>query len=815
MDLFFDIRTSRRSSFPGLASALLLIAFAFLFLAPGILQGQSVGTVQGTVADPTGAVIPSARVTLTSAISGYNQTATTDNNGQYRFVNVPFAAFTVHAEAKGFSHGDQKGELRTNVPIIVNITLPLQTTTEEVVVTEDAPLLETSSAATHRDLDYQQLGKLPVTQANRGMEAVVQSVPGMVQDDNGRLHARGSESQVQYVIDGVPVTDQASAVFSTSLDSSNLRSAEIITGNVPAEYGGKLGAVVNVNTKSGLEMPWNGSVSLGAGSFLNREIGVELGGHTKKFGVFLSADGSQTHRYLDPPEVDNFHNHGGNTRLFTKLDFNASSHDTFRLVLSVNGSDLQVPNRLEQQLLGQHQRQELRDDSQSLGWNHLFGDNASVLDFVAYRRSSSGRLLDPGITGFPFWAQQVRRQRTEGFRGSYSKEWKWNSFKTGLQFQNEPLREDFVVAATDPAILSDPTNPASTFTVANPFRFSDRATGKEFAYYLQDRIKLFDRFTVDLGLRYDHYHIVLQEDYLSPRIGLAYYLKPSGTVLRASYNRLFQTPPNENLLLSSSPEGAVFSQIGASSPQRAVPPEKQNFYEFGVQQQIGKYMRLDVARYVKNARNFSDKDQFLDTGVIFPIAIARGDIRGTEVRLDLAQVRGVTAFLSYANSKAVGTTPLVGGLFLGESTSELLEPGVQFMADHDTRNAGQFGVTYTHRRSGAWVTFTGRHDSGVPSDFDPAELASLDPRVRNELDPVRFRVKPRTTFDFATGIELLRETRYPVTLQLAVANLADEFFLYNFESVFSGTHVGRPREITGRVVFHWQSEAKQNHATPD
>lgn len=808
MDSLIGRSKLTRFSFARRALVLLLIA-AIQASNPALVYGQSVGTVQGTVTDPTGAVIPGARVTLTSAISGYNQSTTTDNSGQYKFVHVPFAAFTVHAEAKGFSHGDQTGELRTNVPIIVNITLPLATTQQEVVVTEQAPLLETSSSATHRDLDYQQLGKLPVTQASRGMEAVVQSVPGIVQDDNGRMHARGSESQVQYVIDGVPVTDQASAVFSTSLDSSNLRSAEIITGNVPAEYGGKLGAVVNVNTKSGLEMPWNGSIALGGGSFSTGEVGVELGGHTRKFGIFLSADGSQTQRYLDPPEIANFHNSGGNARLFTKLDFTASPHDTFRATLSVNGSDLQVPNRLEQALLGQRQRQELRDDSQAIGWNHLFGDNTSVLDVIAYRRSSAGRLLDPAITGFPFWAQQVRRQRTEGFRGSFSKEWKWNSFKTGLQFQNEPLREDFVVAATDPAILGDPSNPASVFTVANPFRFRGRVDGKEFAYFLQDRIRLYDRFTIDLGMRYDHYDIVVEDDFVSPRIGLAYFIKRWGTVLRASYNRLFQTPPNENLLLSSSPEGAVFSQLGLTSPSRAVPPEKQNFYEFGAQQQIGKYMRLDVSHYVKNVRNFSDKDQFLDTGVIFPIAIARGDIRGTEVRLDLAQLRGWTAFLSYANSKAIGTTPLVGGLFLGESTSDLLEPGIQFLADHDTRNAGQFGVTYSHQPSGVWITFTGRHDSGVPSDFDPAELPSLDPRIRNELDPVRLRVKPRTTFDVATGVDLLRESRYPVSLQLSVANLSDEFFLYNFESVFSGTHIGRPREITGRIVFHWQAEGKQ------
>ncbi|MGH9556345.1 MAG: TonB-dependent receptor [Terriglobales bacterium] len=774
-----------------------------VLLASLTAAAQSTGTVQGTVTDPTGALVPGATVKLTSPISGYRQQATTDASGQYKFLNVPFSPLTLHVEAAGFGHYDVSVELRSNVPVTIDVKLAVATAAQQVTVEEQGLMLETTSASTHHDLDSQQLEKLTLAQAGRGLEAVVQSVPGVVQDDNGRMHPRGSESQVQYVVDGVPITDNLSAVFSTALDARNLRSAEILTGNVPAEYGGKLAAVINVNTKSGMEMPWNGSLSFTAGSFSRAEIGAEAGGHWKNFGMFLSAAGSRSQRFLDSPEIQNFHNFGGNGRLFAKFDWMAGSQDTLRLSLSTNGTNFQVPNRADQELLGQHLRQELRDDSESLGWTHIFNPR-TVSDAVAYRRSSTARLLDPDVTGFPFFAEQARRQRSEGIRFSVSHQRSLHTIKVGFQVVRTPLSENFALAATDPAILADPLNPASAFPIASPFVFRQKRGGGEAGFFAQDRITV-GWFTADLGLRVDHYDILIQDNHVSPRIGLAAHLKKTGTVFRGSYNRLFQTPPVENLLLSSSAAGAVLSPLGGGA--RAVPPETQNFYEVGVQQQLGNYFRLDVAHYIKNIVNLADKDQFLDTGIIFPIALARGDVRGTEIRLDLAAFHGLTGFLSYANSKATNTTPLAGGLFLGEVSSELLIPGVQFLADHDQRNSGQFGVLYSHH-SGPWFSFTGRHDSGVPSEFDPAILPTLDPRIREQLDAVRFRIRPRTTLDLAAGMELLRETRYPISLQFNVQNLFDRFYLYNFESVFSGTHIGRPREISGRLVLHWK-EAKK------
>jgi hypothetical protein len=370
-----------------------------------------------------------------------------------------------------------------------------------------------------------------------------------------------------------------------------------------------------------------------------------------------------------------------------------------------------------------------------------------------------------------------------------------------------PISEFFTIAATDPLILADPLNPSSQFPITSPFVFDEHDKGHEFSFFAQDRIALLKNLTLDMGVRFDSYQFVVNDSAWSPRVGLAYHIERTGTVLRVAYNRLFQTPPVENLLLSSSPVGAVFSPVGSSTGVTAVPTERQNAYEFGAQQQIGKYIRFDVSHYVKNIANFSDKDQFLQTGIIFPVAIARGDVRGTEARLDLTPIRGWSGYLSYANAKATATTPLVGGLFLGEPTSELLTPGVQFAADHDQRNTASFGVTYT-ARNGMWTNFSGRYDSGVPTDFDPATFLTLPREIQSALDPVRGRVKPRTLLDFAAGMDIFRERRLPMSLQFSVQNLTDTFYLYNFESVFSGTHVGRPRQISGRIVFYFKGKGQ-------
>jgi outer membrane receptor protein involved in Fe transport len=757
-------------------------------------------TVTGTVTDPTGAVIPGARVTL-SAGTDFHETILTNQVGQFKFNLVPLGQFRLIVEAHGYSRGEAAGELNSAF-LVHDIHFKSVTDVQHLEVKGEENASGANPSVTHHDINADDLEKLPIAPPNGAMSAVIESIPGTVPEENGRIHVRGSEVQPQYVLDGVPFSDNLSGTYATSLDVENVRSTQIVTGNIPAEFGDKIAAVVNITTKSGFDGPWRGNLSLSAGSFNSGGADAEVGGHFKNLGIFLTADASESSRFFDPPEIQNFHNRGGLVHVFSRFDLLATAKDVVRLTLSSNGSNFQVPNLLEQEQAGQRQRQQLRDDFEAVNWNHVF-NATTVTDVALFRRASSARVLDPDRTGTPFFLEQDRSVLTEGARASLSAQAPWNSIKVGFESYRSPVEESLSLAVTDPAeVRAD--EPVLNFTLAQPFVFAERRTAVREAAYCQDHIYVGERFTADLGLRFDHYDFLVHQSATSPRVGVAYRVPRTNTVLRASYNRFFQTPPLENLLLSSSRAVALLSPVNADSFVR-VPPEHQNVYEFGFEQPIGKYLRLDATHYVKNIKSFSDDQQLFATAVVFPVAIAGADIRGTEFRLDLAPWHGYTAFVSFANARATATGPLLGGLFLGHEEDALLGAGGKFAADQDERNEVQIGGTYSHR-SGAWLNVTGRYDSGIPTEFDPVDLPSLDPRIQAQLDPIRLRIKPRTLLNAAAGMDLARESRLPVSLQVSVNNLTDRFYLYNFQSVFSGTHIGRPREVIGRIVFRWTAK---------
>jgi hypothetical protein len=135
---------------------------------------------------------------------------------------------------------------------------------------------------------------------------------------------------------------------------------------------------------------------------------------------------------------------------------------------------------------------------------------------------------------------------------------------------------------------------------------------------------------------------------------------------------------------------------------------------------------------------------------------------------------------------------------------------LKFANDHDQRNEVHFQVSYNHHPSGLYATFNGRYDSGVPTDVEPGTTladfvaSGFDPRLYNEIDFQRSRVRPRTVLDFSVGADLMRNERVSMNIQFDVQNLTNELFLYNFESVFSGTHVGYPRLFSGRLSLRFK-----------
>jgi hypothetical protein len=493
-----------------------------------------------------------------------------------------------------------------------------------------------------------------------------------------------------------------------------------------------------------------------------------------------------------------------------RLDYQLTPNDTLRGTFLAGGTNFQVPNRLAQEIAGQHQKQRLRDHSEFITYERIFSP-AAFGQFSFFNRYSTARLTsNPSST--PVVAFQDRSLQNTGGLASLSLTRGSHNLKFGGQFTITPVREEFSFYPTEPFedfVDEDGEtipNPLNSFNASDPFLFNGSRTGRMLSAYVQDRFSPFRNFTIDAGLRYDNYKLIIQEDAFSPRIGVAYFIPRTQTTLRASYNRIFQTPPVENLLLASSSEAACALAprgLAGSGGHAADPADKQHVYEVGAQQALSRFLRLNLTVYQKRITNFGDKDQFFDTGIIFPITISSGRVTGEELRLETSEIRGFRAFASYANARAYGVTPINGGLFLGEAVESLELPGLRFANDHDQRNSAQFQLSYNHRRSGIYATFGGRYDSGYPTDVEPGTTLAdfvaegFDPRLYNEIDFARGRVKPRTVLNFSVGADLLRERRTSLNLQFDVQNLTNTLFLYNFESVFSGTHIGFPRLFSG------------------
>jgi outer membrane receptor protein involved in Fe transport len=797
-------------------SATVLFVTATLFTC-AIVQAQGrIGTIQGTVKDPNGAVVPNAKVTIKQSVTGYTQTAQADEQGTFKLVNIPFNTYTVRAEASGFQAAEQSVDLESNIPLNVDLALSVAGTAASVTVTTSSAEIEPDRTSSDTDISQTVLERPAGAAPSRAIENIVASTPGFVTDDNGRMHPRGSESQVQYVVDGVPVTDNLSAIFSTSLDARTLRTVEVLTGGIPAEFGDKLAGVINVNTRSGLEGPTQGGLTFSGGSFSTGEVGADFSTHTKRFGFLTNLSATTSQRYLDPPTIDNFHNFGRTGKGFFRLDYQFDTNNSLRGTFTFGGSNFQVPNRLEQEIAGQDQRQRLRDNSQNITFEHIFSPSA-VAQFSFFNRSGTAKLTsNPQST--PVAAFQDRTLRNYGGLASLSLTHGTHNIKLGGQVTITPVRENFSFYPTVPfdALVDENgnvfPNPVNAFNAAHPFVFNGRKTGRTLSAYVQDRFTPFKNLTLDVGLRYDNYKLVIKEQALSPRLGLAYYIPRTQTTLRASYNRLFQPPPAENLLLASSSQAAAISPIAVLQGFTVVQPilpDKENSFEVGAQQLLSRFFRLNLTVYQKRIKNFSDKDQFFETGVIFPITISSGRVTGEELRLESTDIHGFRAFVSYANARAYGVTPINGGLFLGEDPADLQIAGFKFANDHDQRNEAQFQLSYNHH-SGLYAIFNGRYDSGVPVDVEPGTTladfvaAGFDPRLYNEIDFQRGRVRPRTILNLTIGADLMQKERTSLNLQFDIQNLTNELFLYNFESVFSGTHVGFPRLFSGRIAVRFK-----------
>ncbi len=792
---------------------------AYILLAaaaiPALLSAASSGSglISGVVKDEAGKAVVGAVVTLENRVAGRLQSTRTDGQGRFSLYNVPFNDYHLEASAPGLATSHRDLTVRNALPQHLALTLPQAGAV--VVVEEQSGLIE-DHPSSHIHIDRATIEQIPAVVQSRGMESILLATPGFIQDENGRFHFRGSHGQAMYVIDGVPVTDQMQATFSNSLDPGQVESMEVITGGISAEYGGKPGAVVNLTSKSGLGTPggFEGNVTLGAARFNTYETGLSLRGCGDRAGWFVTAAGSSSDRFLDPVNFENLHNHGATGRIFTRLDWLLSDRDTLRLSAGGGATARDVVNLASQEARGQDQRARNVDANLNLGWTHLLGADASFEATLFYRHSTA-RLdptadLAPGFAGggpdSPYWARQDRSLDNQGATVAYQRKKGDDTFKAGLQYVRYPLRERFAFAVTDGAQVTDGADPLYPYTPqggGNIFRFDEGFAPSLASAYVQQDLKAGD-WNLGLGLRLDSYHgRGYVHNQLQPRVGVSRTFPATGTLLRASYDRLLITPENENLALSTS-QAAWDLTAAAGTPVPRLRPELQDSFLVGAEQQLGGIFKASLDYWWKDSLNSADNDQFLNTGVLFPTAASRGTFHGMDLRLDLLEVRGWSAYLSAGTVRTLFRSPTVGGLSSAEAS---LPPGTPYLIDHDEKLTMQLGVHYQSKTFFAQVI--GRYDSGLVAG-DPGEAAGNPdyafgiPFVRVTDDSLvgpTWRIRPRTVWNLSAGREFATGGRTSLALAANLLNVFDEKGLYNFLSAFGGTHVIPPRTLAVNLKF--------------
>jgi Carboxypeptidase regulatory-like domain len=788
------------------------------------------GTIQGIVNDPTGGVMQAVDVKLRNAVSGLNRTATTDATGKFIFRNLPPNSYHLSIEAQGFKAVERDVDVRSAVPIELDVKLDVGLT-EAVSVVGHAELVERDPTA-HTDIAQAVIDRIPLA-ASPGLNQVITlASPGVVADSNGFFHPVGDHAQTQFSLDNQPITDQQSRLYSNQISQDAVQSMEIITGIAPAEYGDKTSLVVHIVTKSGLDQPKpTGSVSFGYGSFKSPTGDINMGGGSNTVGDFVSLTGLRTDRYLDSPEFAAFHDTGKGVSFFNRLDYHPDASNSFHLNIQAARSGFDVPNTYDQVALGTAQHQSITSFniapgySRVLGSNMLFTANGFVRrDHLTYLPSSNP------LADLPATVSQDRTLTNMGIKADLAYTNGNHNLKFGGTISATPLHETFTLGITDP---TDPTwadangNFDPTFAPfdltrgGKPLNFNQSLTVKQQAAYVQDDIKASDA-TLKLGVRLDHYDGQVTATQAQPRLGVSYIVPGSSTVVRASYGRTMETPYNENLLLSAGV--GLNGLFGTESPLQV---GNRNEFEVGGQQGFGRWVVADFGYYDKRTDNAYDFNVLFNTPIVFPISWTHSHVYGFAGRINLVEHGGFSAFTVLATTNAIFSPPPTGGILIPV-------PSGDFRIDHDQKFNATTNLQYTFARSlGAWAALVWRYDSGlVPSAlvdtssllaltadqqaaagvFCGGQIATLATPITScssNLGATRLvmpapgtendvtnppRIAPRHLFDLGLGVDnLLRGDRAKLRVRLSVVNLTNNEALYNFLSTFTGTHFVTPR----------------------
>ena len=768
-----------------------------VFSSSLLLLGQSnSGELRLRVTDPSGFAVKTP-VQIVSEANQYRRVLSTDDQGTLTLQRLPYGVYDVQINQPGFAKVSQSVDVHSSIPAEYVIHLQVTAPNESVTVSAANTLIDPDQAGSVNQIGSDSIQNRVSSIPGRSLQDLVNSQPGWLYEGNAVLHPRDSEYQTQFVVDGIPLTDNRSPSFGPAIEGDDVQSISIYTAGIPAEYGRKMGGVVEVNTLQDSQPGFHGQVVLSGGSFDSAGAFAQ-GQYAWGKNLFgASASGGMTSHYLNPVVVQNYTNRGtlGDFSANYQRDLTAKDRVTFSVRHEL--SRYELPNEQVQQAAGQLQTADNLETMGIASYQHTFSSNL-LADLRGMVRDNANDFYS-NDDSTPIEILQHNRFREGYFKGSIIINQGRHEIKTGVESDNLFLHENFNYNITDPTQY-DPDTPLT-------FSFAAHRPDLEQAVYVQDLIRL-GNWTVNAGLRWDHYQLMVNRQALQPRLAISRYFPSANVIVHFSYDRVFQTPSFENILLSSSTAVTTLNPVSLELP---VEPSEGNYYEVGLTKVFFKKIKLDANCFRRAVNNFADDDQIDNTTVSFPIAFRKAIVYGGEAKLDLPDWKRFSGFVSYSYELGNAWNPVTGGLFLG--TDAVIPTTGFFPISQDQRNTVRGRLQYQIAPR-LWVAGGVQFDSGLPFEFqcDPSltlaqciagEVQTYGQQVVDRVNFAQGRIYPTFQVSASAGADVYKSERANVRFQVDGQNLTNVVDVIDFGGLFSGNAIGPSRSISLRLTTNF------------
>src|SRR5665213_129527 len=479
---------------------------------------------------------------------------------------------------------------------------------------------------------------------NEPVNQVLLQAPGVAQDSFGQIHVRGDHANLQFRIDGVQLPEGIN-VFGQALETRLAQSLSLITGALPAQYGYRVAAVVDIQTKTGLLEP-GGSISMYGGQRGWLQPSFEYGGHVGQVNYFVSGDFLHNSIGIENPtgSFNAIHDNTDQERGFAFLSGIIDPTTRVSAILGTSRGQYQIPNTPGQTPgLGLTVNGATTFDSSDLDENQRQITHYGIvalqkkLDDVdvqisAFSRYSSvyfnpdpmlGDLLFNGISPTAY-----RRSIATGSQGDGSyRISEDHTLRAGYFIQGERS-----ISQNNAQVIA--LNPDGSQVSDSPVSITDNGgkTGWLYGVYLQDEWKIMPRVTLNVGGRFDLIDEYTHENQISPRVSIVWEPTDS-TTIKMGYARYLTPPPFE---LIGATDIALFANSSATpavTQDSTVKAERDHYFDIGATQIILPGLKVGVDGYYKIAKNLVDEGQFGAPILLTPFNYANGRVRGAELSM--------------------------------------------------------------------------------------------------------------------------------------------------------------------------------------